>query len=1154
MPYEIDPNNRKCVRKADSKKRVGCTKGSVKKYLAALHANVKDIKESEEFKWVDWVVDKTNQIPTNINDFKIGQKFVIDKDDNNRGPYRVEVIKTNVIDFDGYGNRRTDTIKVKSLDDFTKKLWGDNFLVRPDYIINNILNGTWRLVDDIKESEKNEFEWVKDISMMLGFDDLKIGDIVKLKGYDPNDWEVVDIYMTASYMTGKPSEKRIKFKRTKGNSYGNSYLELWKSSLNSENYFELVDRKLFESEEGQFDWVKDSISEFESSPAFGYYQEIKNLLQDDYNIKIEESRTSKSKVFKIYDLYGDIVDAWSERHFRPEIIEEDLKSQTEFYRDRISVLYELLVPFFKKHGLIKNINESEEDDFEWAKETVKGSFLEYRHKEIMIDIRELSLEELKKLYDIVLPYTNDKGIFINDEGEEIYWGDHLQCFKNIVDGSLKKKAISLHCGIEDNEYQPLKGAVCCLNSSYENEPNKENIIPINARELIGGKINESEEWYNEILSEKPLLKFDDLMVGDVIVNISPNFLTRSPESKFQLTYFNVLSFEDGKTWRNAYEEPEKYVICNLVKENPDTGNFIPVSRTDLKFPRGTNQPIWTLIYREGVLEESEWFEDVVSDPIMLKVEDLEMGDIVIPTCVKEGEYIVNGKGTSVKLLDAPTHWVTLKRRTKANTGGIFIEHDTEIGKNCRFKLIHRENDIIEESEEDDFEWVGDIIKPTVDNLKYLKINQEFIIKKPAGADSWNSNPKPMRLKIVKKSVFGDDLYYVTSFDSINKKWRDSLTPFSEYRIIELITSGYWTPINDIKESEEDYDWTKEIIESASIFDYNGKEIMIDISDLDEEEINQVIEIIKPYILHFDATKWSWFKNDAGEEISWKNDCLKSNVGYTKKTISLHCGVEENDYKPLKGAVCCLSTGYHDEPEEVKDQIINVDIKPFLTPKRLEESEKKPLLNEGRYDAITRRVVRDIMKVLTTNPEGGDYDLPYDLDENEHEYQQLGLGFSLEVQIIRTDEMEDDFYIDASTSDDDEYENVMLMTIFLNDNFSEKNYQKLFYKLQEVVRHEIEHFTQQGTYRIEDRPIYKGNTVNLKTVYGHHKNVIEVPALVHGFYRRAKLEKRPLDEIMMEDLDSEIEKGFLTKNQAEKLLSIWIDYTKKNLPAAIYKQN
>ena len=60
-------------------------------------------------------------------------------------------------------------------------------------------------------------------------------------------------------------------------------------------------------------------------------------------------------------------------------------------------------------------------------------------------------------------------------------------------------------------------------------------------------------------------------------------------------------------------------------------------------------------------------------------------------------------------------------------------------------------------------------------------------------------------------------------------------------------------------------------------------------------------------------------------------------------------------------------------------------------------------------------------------------------------------------------------------------------------------------------------------------------------------------MVHGFYRRAKLEKRPIDEVMIEDLDSEIERGNLTKPAAQSLLAIWVDYAKKNLPAAIYSQ-
>jgi hypothetical protein len=48
MPYKHHKvNGKQCVYKADTGKKVGCTKGSVKKYLAALHANVPDAKNEE---------------------------------------------------------------------------------------------------------------------------------------------------------------------------------------------------------------------------------------------------------------------------------------------------------------------------------------------------------------------------------------------------------------------------------------------------------------------------------------------------------------------------------------------------------------------------------------------------------------------------------------------------------------------------------------------------------------------------------------------------------------------------------------------------------------------------------------------------------------------------------------------------------------------------------------------------------------------------------------------------------------------------------------------------------------------------------------------------------------------------------------------------
>lgn len=44
MPYKIVG---KCIYNKDTGKKMGCTKGSVKRYLAALHANVPDAKKNE---------------------------------------------------------------------------------------------------------------------------------------------------------------------------------------------------------------------------------------------------------------------------------------------------------------------------------------------------------------------------------------------------------------------------------------------------------------------------------------------------------------------------------------------------------------------------------------------------------------------------------------------------------------------------------------------------------------------------------------------------------------------------------------------------------------------------------------------------------------------------------------------------------------------------------------------------------------------------------------------------------------------------------------------------------------------------------------------------------------------------------------------------
>ena len=176
--------------------------------------------------------------------------------------------------------------------------------------------------------------------------------------------------------------------------------------------------------------------------------------------------------------------------------------------------------------------------------------------------------------------------------------------------------------------------------------------------------------------------------------------------------------------------------------------------------------------------------------------------------------------------------------------------------------------------------------------------------------------------------------------------------------------------------------------------------------------------------------------------------------------------------------------------------------------RSENKIKKPLLKEGRYDKITGDVVRDIIELVKTEKDGY-FQLP-------DYYEQEGLSFSVEVSIEKSNNPIT-FEVDAFTLknfDDDlndieeEDENIMYLSILLGSKFSQQNFQKLYYKLQEDVRHEIEHFTQEGPYRIEDRPKYDENTSELPPLE-HHLNISEIPALVHGFYRRAKLEKKQI---------------------------------------------
>jgi len=406
--------------------------------------------------------------------------------------------------------------------------------------------------------------------------------------------------------------------------------------------------------------------------------------------------------------------------------------------------------------------------------------------------------------------------------------------------------------------------------------------------------------------------------------------------------------------------------------------------------------------------------------------------------------------------------------------------------------------------EDEFEWAKDI-----DYSQYLKIGQVF-----------KANRSGYFFEIINLSEGS------IKCEGFSWKDPDDKKPHTiRYdTFLRLLNKKMWVPLDTpLNESEDDFDWTKDIL-SQNPLEFKDKEYFIDVRGLDKNELVELSEVLRPYL-----NKYSGGHGSSDQVLG----CIvhKKNI----KSVSLHCGNSDNDYEPLKGQLCCLN--YTFEAEKRKENIIPINGKDLLKPKT---NVNESLIIEGRYDSITRKVVKDIMDMVRNSNSKKDISLPNDIRDEEYQYINDNLAFSVELSI--SFENVKGFDVNASISNDRD-EDIMLVNIKINPTLIPNIYEELFYKLQETIRHEIQHLTQYGV----------GKTVSIKTTFGHHKNKFEVPALVHGFYRRAKLEKRPLDDVMMDDLDLEIERGNLNKKQAKNLLKMWIDYAKQNLPSAIYSQ-
>lgn len=183
---------------------------------------------------------------------------------------------------------------------------------------------------------------------------------------------------------------------------------------------------------------------------------------------------------------------------------------------------------------------------------------------------------------------------------------------------------------------------------------------------------------------------------------------------------------------------------------------------------------------------------------------------------------------------------------------------------------------------------------------------------------------------------------------------------------------------------------------------------------------------------------------------------------------------------------------------------------------LNKSINEGIINEGRYDNIVRKVVKDIMSVVKYQKEG-EYVLPEDIsDKMVYTSPKLYSPFSIELTLntsedVETVEVNGEYYPN---------EDIILIEIVSNPNLDREILEELHFELNELVRHEIEHMSQLD--RGEEFPEYEPED-SLEYYTQKH----ELEAQLAGFIRRAQKERKPLEDVI---------RGWFIKNYSKHNLS------------------
>ena len=241
-----------------------------------------------------------------------------------------------------------------------------------------------------------------------------------------------------------------------------------------------------------------------------------------------------------------------------------------------------------------------------------------------------------------------------------------------------------------------------------------------------------------------------------------------------------------------------------------------------------------------------------------------------------------------------------------------------------------------------------------------------------------------------------------------------------------------------------------------------------------------------------------------EEVN--DNHLKSILGYMFASVKTHDYVISNtDTKfyllttqvnqLLRSFLTYFGINNYVTCTRIIDKVTNID------PKYMTES----IISEGKYSNVIRHVVKDILKVFKHQKEG-EYQLPEDISTDEedmvYDFPQLGSSFTVNLILSLNDEI-DTVDVDGEYYEDDDSIDIRIES---NPNLDQETLQELYYELNELVAHELQHLIQRDDGYVFPK---KETKKSLKYYTQPH----EIDAQITGFKRRAQKERKPYEDVV-----------------------------------------